>query len=112
MDKNLFYLNTIYETSRALSSLIQPGKILDTFLLTAMGSLGITQGFAALLNTQTQQATLFTKGVEPSDRKKLDDNIALICDCCLSDIQASTIGDSRFRIVQAETLGAHRTLFP
>lgn len=62
LDKRIFHLNTLYETAHELSGLNQPRKMMETFLLSAMGIFGITEGLVILINTRTYQGHLFHRG--------------------------------------------------
>ncbi len=78
VSKHTFYLRTLNEVSRELSALVQPRKILETFLLMSMGSLGLTSGFVVVFNTGTRQATMVCRGIEPPREDRLSGEWAAI----------------------------------
>lgn len=50
MARRLFRLKTLYEASFELGRFSLPGEIIDSFLLTVLGAMGITKGFALLID--------------------------------------------------------------
>ncbi len=72
VSQHTFYLKALNEVSRELSVLVQPRKILETFLLMSMGSLGLTCGFTVVFNTGTRSGTLVCRGIEAHFQKRLE----------------------------------------
>jgi rhodanese-related sulfurtransferase len=78
LDKRIFHLNTLYETARELSGLDTPRKMMETFLLSAMGIFGITEGLVILINTRTYQGHLVHRGLSEEEVAACERNLALI----------------------------------
>lgn len=77
-EERAFYLQTLLDTSRELARLSHPRMILDSFLLMTMGSLGIVQGMAALINTETGQADSAGRGIPGTVVEELRRNLPRI----------------------------------
>lgn len=78
LDKRIFHLNTLYETTHELSGLNQPRKMMETFLLSAMGIFGITEGLVILINTRTYQGHLFHRGFSKEEVAACERNLTRI----------------------------------
>lgn len=75
LDRRVFFLETLLETSRELDGLIQPKRIMDVFLLMTMGSLGIGTGLILLLNTKSRQGSMLHRGIPESEATSLQQNL-------------------------------------
>jgi len=75
LDRKIFFLETLLDTSRELSALIQPKRIMDAFLLMTMGSLGIAQGLVLLLNTRSRDGYLVHRGIPETEVANLEQNL-------------------------------------
>lgn len=73
--RKVFFLETLLDTSRELSGLIQPKRIMDAFLLMTMGSLGIREGLVLLLNTKSRQGNMVHRGIPESEAANLKRNL-------------------------------------
>ncbi len=80
LDKRVFHLKTLYETACELAGLTQPRKMMETFLLSAMGILGITQGLVILVNTRTYQGHLAHRGLRRNEVEACEGNLARIAE--------------------------------
>lgn len=60
-----FRLQTLYETTLELSSLNNPEAILNTFLLTVMGTFSYSTGWIALYGPESAQADIAYRGTDP-----------------------------------------------
>ncbi|MBF0103367.1 MAG: rhodanese-like domain-containing protein [Desulfobacterales bacterium] len=80
LDKKIFHLKSLFETAKELEDLIQPQKIIDTFLLMTMGSFGICKGMGALINTQTHDGDMAIRGFSLTDSETLKKNMMTIYD--------------------------------
>ena len=78
LDKRVFHLNTLYETAHELSGLNQPRKMMETFLLSAMGIFGITEGLVILINTRTFEGHLFHRGFSKEEVAACERNLSRI----------------------------------
>ncbi|MBI5522188.1 MAG: rhodanese-like domain-containing protein [Desulfarculus sp.] len=77
-DKTRFLLGNVLETSRELSGVVQPAKIMDTFLLMVMGPLGIGCGMVALASAEGRQQTLACRGLAPGEVQDLRGRLGAI----------------------------------
>jgi rhodanese-related sulfurtransferase len=80
LDKRVFHLKTLYETACELSGLTQPQKIMETFLLTAMGLFGVARGLAILMNARTRQGHLTQRGLTGLEAEACERNLARIAE--------------------------------
>ncbi|MDD4952053.1 MAG: rhodanese-like domain-containing protein [Desulfovibrionaceae bacterium] len=71
LEKKTLHMNTLFETSRELAGIIQPQKIMETFLLMAMGPLGVDHGLVALINSMTFEAHLACRGLAEDQAARL-----------------------------------------
>ena len=78
LDKRVFHLNTLYETAHELSGLNQPRKMMETFLLSAIGIFGITEGLVILINTRTYEGHLFHRGFSKEEVAACERNLTRI----------------------------------
>jgi rhodanese-related sulfurtransferase len=78
LDKRVFHLNTLYETACELTGLNQPRKMMETFLLSAMGIFGITQGLVILTNIRTYQGHLCSRGFSEEEVAECERNLTKI----------------------------------
>ncbi len=84
LDKRVFHLNALYETACELSEITQPRKIMETYLLTAMGIFGIASGLAFLVNIRTGQGYLAHRGLSDAEAEACERSLGLIADDYLS----------------------------
>jgi rhodanese-related sulfurtransferase len=80
LDKRVFHLKTLHDTACELSGLTQPRKIMETFLLTAMGLFGVTRGLAVLMNARTRQGHLAQRGLSGPEAEACERNLARIAE--------------------------------
>ncbi|MBI5579688.1 MAG: rhodanese-like domain-containing protein [Deltaproteobacteria bacterium] len=80
LDKRVFHLKTLHDVACELSGLTQPRKIMETFLLTAMGLFGATRGLAILMNAQTRQGHLTQRGLSGPEADACERNLARIAE--------------------------------
>lgn len=80
LDRRVFHLKTLHDAACELSGLTQPRKIMETFLLTAMGLFGVTRGLAVLMNVQTRQGHLAQRGLSGPEAEACERNLALIAE--------------------------------
>ncbi len=111
LDRKVFYLRTLLEASTELSGIVQPQKILDTFLLMTMGPLGITSGMAGLVNVRMGSGHLTGRGMGEDDLKMVRDNISAICLRYFSEAKPSEIPATRTRMIARGSFEAYG-LFP
>lgn len=84
-NKQNFYLKTLFDARCELRTLEDIQMIMNTFLLMAMGPLGITRGFVLLIDRTTLKEHLISRGLENHDIRKLRQDIPCIIRACFSD---------------------------
>src|SRR5512139_500097 len=80
LDKRVFHLKTLYETACELSGLTHPQRIMETFLLTAMGIFGVGRGLTILMNARTRQGHLTQRGLTGLEAEACERNLARIAE--------------------------------
>jgi rhodanese-related sulfurtransferase len=85
LDTRVFHLKILYETACELSEFTQPRRIMETYLLTAMGIFGFARGLAILFNTRTQQGHMVHRGLGGPDAEACERNLARIAAHCLNE---------------------------
>jgi rhodanese-related sulfurtransferase len=80
LDRRVFHMKTLHEAACELSGLTQPRKIMETFLLTAMGLFGATRGLAVLVNVRTRQGHLAQRGLSGPEADACERNLARIAE--------------------------------
>jgi hypothetical protein len=80
LDRRVFHLKTLHEAAGELSSLTQPRKIMETFLLTALGLFGATRGLVILINARTRQGHLTQRGLSEPEADACECNLARIAE--------------------------------
>jgi rhodanese-related sulfurtransferase len=76
LDRRVFHLNALYATACELSELRQPQKIMETYVLTAMGLFGVASGLAILVNTRTGQGHLTYRGLSNPEAAACEQNLS------------------------------------
>jgi rhodanese-related sulfurtransferase len=100
LDRRIFCLRTLFETSRELDALIQPKKILDTFLLMTMGPLGFTRGAAALVNTGSGALVVTSRGFTEAENDKLKEDLPQACNRYFPKRDSTEISVPRVQILK------------
>lgn len=112
LDRRIFYLKTLLETSKELSGIIKPQKMLDTFLLMTMGPLGITRGLAGLLNTQSQSGHVTGRGLGDDDLEEVRGNLGAICRRYFSGSEPGEFLPARIRMISLDSFEPYALLPP
>lgn len=79
LERNAFYMRALFEASHEVKSIWGPKKILETFLLTAMGPLGITRGVAVFFAANGADAVLAARGLETAEMSGLQKGLPALC---------------------------------
>lgn len=111
LERKVFYYQTLIDTTRELAGLIQPKKIMDTFLLMAMGPFGITHGLSALINTKTREGHISCRGFSDSVVSRLKDNIFQICEEYFTNTDLQAVSIPRIKVITKDNIADH-SLFP
>jgi len=111
LERKIFYFQTLIDTSQEMMGLIQPKKIMNTFLLMTMGPFGITHGLSALINTKTKEGHIACRGFSDAVATKLKENIFQICEEYFADTNVPAAPGPRVKVISKENLADH-SLFP
>jgi len=85
LDRRGFLLKTLCDATRELSGLEDTEKIIEISLLTSMGTLGVTQGFVFLIDTESLKGQVISRGVGDGDIRRLHESIPQIIHQYFSD---------------------------
>lgn len=107
LDRKVFYLQTLLDTSRELSGLGHPKKILDAFLLMVMGPLGIVQGLGAIVNTETGQGHVTGRGMAEADLEEVGDNLPCIREKYFAQRNHAVFSIPRVHLISKENRADH-----
>ncbi len=80
LDRRVFHLKCLHEAAAELSGLTQPRRIIETFLLTALGLFGAARGLTLLVNTQTRQGHITQRGLSPEEAAACERNLSRIAE--------------------------------
>jgi rhodanese-related sulfurtransferase len=75
LDRKAFYLKNICNATRELNGSEDTAQIIETFLLTAMGTLGIAQGFIFVINMESVTSNVATRGLGTEVITKLQEKL-------------------------------------
>ena len=80
LDRRVFHLKALHDAACELSGLTQPRRIMETFLLTAMGLFGVARGLAVLVNARTRQGHLAQRGLTAKEAEACERNLSRIAE--------------------------------
>jgi rhodanese-related sulfurtransferase len=100
ISKHTFYLKALNELSGELSALVQPRKILETFLLMSMGPVGLRCGFAVVFDSGTFKGTLVCRGIETGVARRLESGWPEVYTHCAALFEGGS-PDTAARLIQA-----------
>ncbi|WP_462324665.1 rhodanese-like domain-containing protein [Desulfoplanes sp.] len=75
VDRQLFYLTSFFHTSRELVGLRQPAKIMEKFLLMAMGPMGVSRGVIGLVDRQGRTGKIVGRNIPDQEISRLQENL-------------------------------------
>lgn len=78
LERRGFLLKTLRDATCELNGLEDTEKMIEIFLLISMGTLGITQGFVVLIDTESLKSQVSSRGVEDQDIKRLHESVPQI----------------------------------
>jgi len=110
LDRKVFFLETLLETSRELNGLIQPRRIMDAFLLMTMGSLGAADGLVLLFNTRSRHAHLVHRGIPPAEAEHIEQNIWSIYELYYTEERPSGPSTSMPKLITHDSLPEYSPL--
>jgi rhodanese-related sulfurtransferase len=79
LERRVFHLKCLREAAAELSNLTQPRRIIEAFLLSALGLLGGARGLIVLVNTDTRRGHLTQRGLGPAEAAACEHNLGPIC---------------------------------
>lgn len=85
LERRLFHLKCLHEAASELSGLTQPRRIIETFLLTALGLFGAACGLTLLVNTHTRRGHITQRGLSPAEAAACARNLSRIAEHYLPD---------------------------
>lgn len=80
LERKRLSLRVLLETAHELSGILQPRKIMETFLLTAMGPIGAMRGVAVLARPVGCEGMVLSRGLSAADAETLEQRLPDICD--------------------------------
>lgn len=80
LERKRLNLRILLETAQELSGILQPRKIVETFLLTAMGSIGAMRGVAVLARPTSCEGLVLSRGLRQSEAAALELRLPELCD--------------------------------
>ncbi len=110
LDRRGFFLRTLCAFSFELSTLEETQGIMDTCLLTSMGTLGITKGFIFLVETESLVSELSSRGLGEDEIGGLRARMPQIVRECVGNLQQVDAASSmNVRLIAREGLpdGSH-----
>lgn len=111
LDRRNFHLRSLFEAARELSGILQPQKILETFLLLAMGPLGLSRGLAVVLREGGRELASAWRGVPDEAARDLRARLPELAGEALPGHEAPG-GPLMPRAVLLSAAGALRERFP
>jgi len=78
LDRRLFHLKALHDTACELSVLTQPRRIMETFLLTAMGLFGVSRGITAMVNVHTGAVFCVQRGLDQSEAQACEQHLCRV----------------------------------
>jgi len=87
--RRLFRLNTLYEASFELGRFSLPGEIIESFLLTALGAMGVTKGFVLLIDRDGDGGRICGRGFSSEELKLLESFLPRIGEAYFSGVSTA-----------------------
>jgi rhodanese-related sulfurtransferase len=105
LDERVFHLNVLYDTTHELSALTDMGKIMETFLLTAMGAVSVEKGYILLFDSQKKEVLVVSRGIDKGRAGGLSaENIEGTLPQFFEAVGANDMTSTKARIVSSEKL--------
>jgi len=103
LERKRLSLRVLLETAQELSGILQPRKIMETFLLTAMGPLGAMRGVAVLARPAGCEGMILSRGLPPAEAEALEQRLPDICDAYFPyrDLDAD-FRSSKIRVIRRD----------
>lgn len=111
LERKRLGMRVLLETAQELSGILQPRKIVETFLLTAMGPVGAMRGVAVLARPAACEGLVLSRGLPAEEAEALEQRLPEICDAYFpyrdldGDFQVSKI-----RAIQRDQAGGDSLL--
>lgn len=115
IDRRKFYADSLLDARREFFAQSDPEKILNIYLLSAMGTLGITSGFVCMTDKEANRHYFAGRGIEPDEIKPLEKNTQTVVQHYFSEHrQGNALPPMEARLIPWENLSdpsfcSHRT---
>ena len=111
LERKRLSLRVLLETAQELSGILQPRKIMETFLLTAMGPIGAMRGVAVLARPASCEGMVLSRGLPVNEAEALEQRLPDICDAYFPyrDIDGD-YPSSKIRVIRRDQAGGDSLL--
>lgn len=111
LERKRLSLRVLLETAQELSGILQPRKIMETFLLTAMGPIGAMRGVAVLARPAGCEGMVLSRGLPPAEAEALEQRLPDICDAYFPyrDLDGD-FPSSKIRVIRRDQAGSDSLL--
>lgn len=80
LERKRLHLRVLFEAAQEFSGVFQPRKVMESFLLTAMGPVGVVRGVAVLADPAACEGMVLSRGLPEAEAKALEGRLPEICD--------------------------------
>jgi rhodanese-related sulfurtransferase len=111
LERKRLSLRVLLELAQELAGILQPRKIVETFLLTAMGPLGAMRGVAVLARPASCEGMVLSRGLPASEAETLEQHLPDICDAYFPyrDLDGD-FPSSKIRVIRRDQAGGDSLL--
>lgn len=111
LERKRLSLRVLLETAQELSGILQPRKIMETFLLTAMGPIGAMRGVAVLARPVACEGMVLSRGLPVNEAEALEQRLPDICDAYFPyrDLDGD-FPNSKIRVIRRDQAGSDSLL--
>ncbi|MDP3425971.1 MAG: rhodanese-like domain-containing protein [Humidesulfovibrio sp.] len=111
LERKRLSLRVLLETAQELSGILQPRKIMETFLLTAMGPIGAMRGMAVLARPAGCEGMVLSRGLPVAEAEALEQRLPDICDAYFPyrDLDGD-FPSSKIRVIRRDQAGGDSLL--
>lgn len=111
LERKRLSLRVLLETAQELSGILQPRKIMETFLLTAMGPIGAMRGVAVLARPAGCEGMVLSRGLPVAEAEALEQRLPDICDAYFPyrDLDGD-FPSSKIRVIRRDQAGGDSLL--
>lgn len=111
LERKRLSLRVLLETAQELAGILQPRKIMETFLLTAMGPIGAMRGVAVLARPAGCEGMVLSRGLPAAEAEALEQHLPDICDAYFPyrDLDGD-YPSSKIRVIRRDQAGGDSLL--